>query len=80
MSSPDTPGNIEGLLRRKGDLNPMNWGFKVDDKILDHPKIGLIKTDVSKPKDDGKCKSCVKKQEKAKKKEKNGDAGGCVVS
>ncbi|KAF7865433.1 hypothetical protein EAF04_006408 [Stromatinia cepivora] len=76
MFSPDTSGNVKGLIRRKGDLNPMNWGYKVDDKILNHPKIGMIRTDVSKPKKDEKCKSCEKKQEKAK----NGSAGGCVVS
>ncbi|TGO60918.1 hypothetical protein BOTNAR_0137g00180 [Botryotinia narcissicola] len=77
----DKSGNVKGFIRRKGDPNPMNWGYKVDDKVLSHPKADTIKTDVSKPKQDDKYKSCEKKKEKEKsKKEKKNSAGGCVVS
>ncbi|TGO42755.1 hypothetical protein BHYA_0005g00200 [Botrytis hyacinthi] len=77
----DKSGNVKGFIRRKGDSNPMNWGYKVDDKVLSHPNAGMIKTDVSKPKKDDKCKSCEKKKEKEKiKKEKKNSAGGCLVS
>ncbi|KAF8860178.1 hypothetical protein BDZ45DRAFT_588733, partial [Acephala macrosclerotiorum] len=30
---------VHGLARRKGELNPMKWGFTVDDSILDHKKM-----------------------------------------
>ena len=77
----DKSGNVKGFIRRKGDPNPLNWGYKVDDKVLSHPKAAMIKTDVSKPKKDDKCKSCEKKKKKEeKKKEKKKSAGGCVVS
>ncbi|TGO21490.1 hypothetical protein BPAE_0216g00020 [Botrytis paeoniae] len=77
----DKSGNVKGFIRRKGDPNLLNWGYKVDDQVLSHPKADLIKTDVSKLKEDDKCKSCEKKKEKeVKKKEKNNSAGGCVVS
>lgn len=81
----DNSGNVKGFVRRKGDLNPMSWGYHIDKSILDHPKIGLIKIDVSKPEDkEVKCKSCIKKEqkkaEKAKKDEEDSrSAGGCVV-
>lgn len=33
------PGNVRGLARRKGETNPMKYGFDVDDSIQAHPKM-----------------------------------------
>ncbi|RAL64917.1 hypothetical protein DID88_001509 [Monilinia fructigena] len=79
----DNSGNVKGLIRRKCDPNPMNWGHHVDKKILNHPEIYKIKTNVEKPDDkEDKCKGCVKKEKKKKAKQDDKDrnsAGGCVV-
>ncbi|KAB8296386.1 hypothetical protein EYC80_009136 [Monilinia laxa] len=78
----DNSGNVKGFARRKGDPNPMNWAYHVDKKILNHPEIYKIKTNVEKPNDkEDKCKGCVKKQKKKAKqddKDRN-SAGGCVA-
>ncbi|ESZ89529.1 hypothetical protein SBOR_10085 [Sclerotinia borealis F-4128] len=84
----DNSGNVKGFVKRKGDSNPLNWGYHVDKKILDHPKIGMIKTNVAKPeKKENKCDECVKKAKEAKeekkekkKSEKSKSGGGCAVS
>ncbi|KAG4026982.1 hypothetical protein MFRU_034g00420 [Monilinia fructicola] len=80
----DNSGNVKGLVRRKGDPNPMNWGYHVDKKILNHPEIHKIKIDVTKPDDkEQKCKECVKKEKKKKQAKKDGkdnnSPGSCVV-
>lgn len=74
----DKSGNVKGYLRRKGDPNPLNWAYKVDDSIKNHPNIDMIKIDV--PKADDTCKSCEKRERaKLKKEENKNSAGGCVV-
>ncbi|KAI9641692.1 hypothetical protein NHQ30_009548 [Ciborinia camelliae] len=70
----DNSGNVKGFVRRKGDPNPMNWAYKVDASILNHPKIGMIRTEVPEP------KPKKKKNNKKKKRAKKNEAGGlCAV-
>jgi hypothetical protein len=51
---------VKGLVRRKGDLNPLNWVLLVDDKILKHPRIGEVRTQVDLSKEGKKCGGCGK--------------------
>lgn len=51
------PGNgkVHGIMRRKGELDPGNWRVKIDDSILNHPKMRAIDREKLPPKSNGKC-------------------------
>lgn len=60
----DDSMNVKGLVRRHGDLNPLNWALLVNDKISDHPEIGKVRTQFDLAKENEQCKCCGKKKGK----------------
>jgi hypothetical protein len=53
---------VKGLVRRKGDLNPLNWALYVDKEILNHPRIGEVRTQVDLAKEEKACEGCGKRK------------------
>ncbi|PQE14638.1 hypothetical protein CJF31_00007709 [Rutstroemia sp. NJR-2017a BVV2] len=58
----DNSMNVKGLVRRKGDLNPLNWVLHVDNKILNHPRVGEVRTQLDLAREDEKCEGCGKRK------------------